>query len=60
MEGKISVSYYPLIPDGVNKWGQSVKVAGENWIAEIWKPKHIQSEGPTPRDAIIALYKKLN
>jgi hypothetical protein len=32
----------------------------ENWEASVVTPKRMSVEGPTPRDAVIALLKKMN
>jgi hypothetical protein len=58
-EGKISISYYPIVPGEPNQWGQVQSKSGENWVAQVRKPRFIEGSGPTPRQAIIDLYKKL-
>lgn len=60
VDGKVSISYYPIVPDGVNEWGQKKIKLGENWIAEVSKPKHTEARGETPREALIALHKQLD
>jgi hypothetical protein len=60
LEGKISISYYPIVPGEENQWGQKQIKSGENWIARINKPRFLEGNGETPLEAIISLYKKLS
>jgi len=58
-KAKISLWYKGFKRVGENELGMPIYGNEENWEASIIKPRHTSAEGPTPRDAVISLLKKI-